>query len=47
MNCDSCKHYCWYYDWCAKWKCEVDGRAVYDCYETNEKELKCLNRDES
>ena len=32
MNCDKCKFYNWYYDWCAKWQCEVDGRAVYPCF---------------
>lgn len=33
MNCDKCKNYNWYYDWCKKWKCKVDCRAVYDCFE--------------
>lgn len=33
MNCDKCKFYNWYYDWCEKWQCEVDGRAVHDCFE--------------
>ena len=33
MNCDKCKFYIWYYDWCKKWRCEVDGRAVYPCFE--------------
>ncbi len=32
MNCDKCKYYHWYYDWCDKWKCEVDGRSVYNCF---------------
>ena len=33
MNCDKCKNYNWYYDWCKKWHCEVDNRAIYSCYE--------------
>lgn len=33
MNCDKCKHYHWYYDWCDKWKCEVDARSVHSCFE--------------
>lgn len=32
MCCDKCRFYNWYYDWCRKWKCEVDGRAVYPCF---------------
>lgn len=32
MNCDSCLHYHWYYDYCDKWKCKVDGRAAYQCF---------------
>lgn len=34
MNCDKCKYYSWYYDYCEKWKCEIDSRSVYDCFET-------------
>ena len=37
MNCDKCKFYKWYYDWCKKWHCEVDGRAVYPCFEQRTK----------
>lgn len=38
MNCDDCQFYNWYYDWCSKWQCKVDGRAVYNCLEVrNEK----------
>ena len=33
MNCDNCKHYNWYYDYCDKWKCKVDEREVHSCYE--------------
>ena len=36
MNCDNCKHYCWYYDKCSKWDCEVDAREIHDCFEPNE-----------
>ena len=33
-NCDNdCVHYHWYYDWCDKWKCEIDGRSLGDAYE--------------
>ena len=34
-NCDYCKHYNWYYDYCDKWKCEIDARSIYDCFEQN------------
>lgn len=33
MNCDKCKHYNWYYDYCDKWKYKVDEREVHSCYE--------------
>lgn len=33
MNCDKCKYYIWYYDYCSKWKCNVDGRSVNNCFE--------------
>ena len=36
MNCDKCKHYHWYYDWCDKWKCEVDARSAHSCFEEAE-----------
>lgn len=26
--CDNCGRYRWYYDYCEKWKCEVDDRGV-------------------
>ena len=32
MNCDNCKHYHWYYDWCDKWNCEIDVRSVHNCF---------------
>ena len=32
MCCDKCKHYNWYYDWCKKWQCHIDGRAAYPCF---------------
>ena len=41
MNCDECKHYCWYYDHCAKWDCEVDAREVHNCFE--ERDTLILN----
>ena len=34
MSCDDCKYYHWYYDWCDKWKCEVDARSTYNCFES-------------
>lgn len=42
MNCDKCKYYNWYYDWCKKWHCEVDGRAgkTVKEYETEADALK-------
>lgn len=36
MNCDNCKWYRWYYDRCEKWKCEMDARAVHNCFEPME-----------
>lgn len=33
MNCDECKCYHWYYDYCDKWDCEVDAREVHNCFE--------------
>ena len=32
MNCDKCKYYHWYCDWCAKRDCKVGGRAVCNCF---------------
>lgn len=36
QNCDGCKHYHWYYDYCDKWHCEVDAREVHNCIEQME-----------
>lgn len=36
MNCDKCKYYKWYYDYCEKWDCEVDSREVHNCFEQME-----------
>ena len=36
MKCDNCEHYEWYYDYCQKWKCEVDARASYGCFKSKE-----------
>lgn len=33
MNCDNCKHYDWYYNYCEKWKCMIDSRSVHNCFE--------------
>ena len=47
MNCDKCKFYIWYYDWCKKWQCEVDGREVHDCFEpipTEQDQVKTPNK---
>lgn len=33
MNCDECKWYNWYYDYCRKWKSKIDPREVHNCYE--------------
>lgn len=41
MNCDNCRWYNWYYDYCAKWDCEVDAREVHDCYEAME-DRRCM-----
>ena len=36
MSCDDCKHYCWYYDHCEQWDCDVDAREVHSCFEQQE-----------
>lgn len=36
VNCDNCKHYHWYYDYCDKWDCEMDARACNSCFEARE-----------
>lgn len=43
MNCDNCKHYCWYYDKCSKWDCEVDAKEIHNCFEPNDtyKKIMC------
>ena len=33
MNCDSCKHFRWYYDRCDKWGIQIDWRSVHNCFE--------------
>lgn len=40
MNCDECKHYCWYYDKCYKWNCEVDAREVHNCFEKRDTPIR-------
>lgn len=35
--CDNCIYYKWYFDWCTKWKCEMDYRSVCDFWK-NDKE---------
>lgn len=42
MQCDYCQHYKWYWDWCEKWKCEVDAREIHGCFE---KRFKGENKD--
>lgn len=37
-NCDNCKWYSWYYDWCEKYEIEMDARSVHDCFEDIEEE---------
>ena len=43
MNCDNCKYYNWYYDYCDKWKCVVDEREVHSCYEHRRENDKTIN----
>lgn len=31
--CDKCRWYNWYYDFCDKWHCVVDGRNRFPCFE--------------
>lgn len=40
MNCDGCKHYRWYFEWCAKWNCETDSRAVHNCFEEDDTPIR-------
>ena len=51
MNCDKCDHYRWYYDYCEKWRCNMDWRGVHDCFQpkspimnTMDGERKCKSR---
>lgn len=44
MNCDNCKHYCWYYDKCSKWNCKVDAREVHQCFESTELKETLIDR---
>lgn len=32
-NCDNCKNYEWYWDYCLKWKCTVHPKEIHSCYE--------------
>lgn len=43
-NCDNCKYYKWYYDYCEKWKCEVDDREVHSCFIERDKEDEQIKR---
>ena len=36
--CDNCTYYKWYFDWCTKWKCEMDYRSLCDFWK-NDTEL--------
>ena len=42
-NCDKCACYTWYYDFCRKWECEVDGREVHGCFESRANESQAKN----
>lgn len=33
MNCDKCKYYDWYYDYCEKWKCTINAKEVHNCFD--------------
>ena len=35
-NCDNCKWYSWYYDWCKKFEVEVDAKSAHNCFEGRE-----------
>lgn len=35
-NCNRCKNYDWYNDKCRKWDCNVDFRAVHNCFELHD-----------
>lgn len=39
MNCDKCKWYNWYFDWCSKWNIKVDPSSMYGCCETGKNDL--------
>lgn len=38
--CDKCQWYQWYYDFCEKWKCEIDARSCQDCFEERIKQVE-------
>lgn len=38
-KCDNCKYYNFCYDYCQKWECNVDHKAVYGCFEPIESEV--------
>lgn len=40
MNCDKCKWYNWYFDWCSKWNFKVESSSVYGCCEKSKNDLK-------
>ena len=33
--CDNCTYYKWYFDWCTKWKCEMDYRSLCDFWKND------------
>lgn len=39
QNCDNCKYYRWYHDYCDKYKCQIDPREVHNCFEPRKKWL--------
>ena len=45
-NCDNCKHFHWYYDYCDYWNNRVNYRAVNKCFEPNEKATELENKNE-
>ena len=36
--CDTCTYYRWYYDYCEKYNCEVDGRSMCNSWRSEDED---------
>ena len=30
----------YYYNWCNKWKCEIDAQGMYNCFKERDKPIR-------